>query len=68
RTELASALQGAGNAENAGIEATSNVVGVAALENASSGSGTLEGRSVTRARTPASSSNSFSLAAASSEG
>jgi hypothetical protein len=64
RTLLASALQSAGNAQKAGVEATSSVVGVEALENASSGSGTLEGRSVTRARTPASSSNSSSLAAA----
>jgi DNA primase len=68
RTDLASTLQGAGNAENAGVEATSNGVGMKALENASSGSDTLEDRSVTRARTPASSSNSSSLAAASSGG
>jgi post-segregation antitoxin (ccd killing protein) len=63
RTVLAPTLQGAGNAGNAGVETTSTVVGVAALENASSGSGALEGRSTTRARTPASSSNSSSLAA-----
>jgi DNA primase len=64
RTDLAPTLQRVGNAENAGVEATSNGVGMKALEEASSGSGTLEGRSVTRARTPASSSNSSSLAAA----
>ena len=63
RTGLAPTLQRAGSAENAGVEAAASAVGVAAPENASPGSRALEGRSATRARTPASSSNSSSLAA-----
>jgi post-segregation antitoxin (ccd killing protein) len=68
RTDLAPTPQPAGSAENAGVEATASAVGAAAPENASLGSRALEGRSAARARTPASSSNSSSLAAAASGG
>jgi DNA primase catalytic core len=68
RTVLAPTLQGAGNAENASVEATSNGVGAGVSGNASPGSRALEGRSATRACTPASSSNSSSLAAVPSGG
>jgi len=64
RTGLAPTPQGAGSAGNADVKATSNVAGVGVSENASPGSGALDGRSVTRARALASSSNSSSLAAA----
>jgi len=62
-TGLAPTLQRAGSAENTGVESTASAVGATAPENASLGSRALEGRSATRARTPASSSNSSSLAA-----
>jgi DNA primase len=68
RTLLAPALQCSGNAENTGVEATSDGVGAGISENASSGSGVFVGRNPTRARTSASPSNSSSLAAASAEG
>jgi post-segregation antitoxin (ccd killing protein) len=69
RTDPAPALQSAGNAGKAGVEATSCAVTAEGVENAPLRSAALDGRSVTRSRlAPAPSSNSSSLAASGSGG